>query len=408
MYDNYMIASFVIMALIFLRHITIYKDPTKLNYAPLIIGIGAIASVIHFIIAPAEADVMFTLKGSFIPFVVALMLYIVMNIMHQTQKMAQKRLQEQKLLTLEKKMQELQKSFDDVLLLSKEDRALIKEIIEREKSKEELLSQMSSNQAFFVQEFQKLHKWQEDLQQIILNFEAFKLPELIQTLHAHLEHLQKEQKSSIALIQKELQRQGNLPQEMNKIEKELQNIMQLKEQIAKEIIQATFHNIMPIFESFQKEFYNLRSQIESMQTELKESESILSLTKDQSSVLHKRLKATNELFAPFEQIVSKMLELQELTPQVFQELHDGYSRFEQALSKLSNAVAMIETKESEHIERLAQKIEEMILELDQKMNQTIDEVKTHYTSATEDITENVKLLAKKAQISRGGYRQEEF
>jgi hypothetical protein len=67
------------MALIFLRQISIYKQPNKINYAPLMLGVGAIASVIHFIIAPENQTLIITLKGSFIPILVALMLFIVIK-----------------------------------------------------------------------------------------------------------------------------------------------------------------------------------------------------------------------------------------------------------------------------------------------------------------------------------------
>jgi hypothetical protein len=84
-FDSNLLLAFAFMAILFLRQISILKQPNKINYAPLMIGIGAISSVVHFIIHPDITDVVLLLRESFLPLLVALLLYIVMNILHQTQ-----------------------------------------------------------------------------------------------------------------------------------------------------------------------------------------------------------------------------------------------------------------------------------------------------------------------------------
>lgn len=85
MFEADMLLAFIFMALLFLRQVAILKKPNKINYAPLMLGIGAISSVIHFIVLPDTSDVILLLRESFIPLLVSLLLYIVMNILHQTQ-----------------------------------------------------------------------------------------------------------------------------------------------------------------------------------------------------------------------------------------------------------------------------------------------------------------------------------
>ena len=58
MFDADLIVAFVFMSLLFLRQISILKQANKINYAPLMIGVGAISSVIHFIIHPEVQDVL--------------------------------------------------------------------------------------------------------------------------------------------------------------------------------------------------------------------------------------------------------------------------------------------------------------------------------------------------------------
>jgi hypothetical protein len=85
MFDFDLLIAFFLMSLLFLRQIAILKEPNKINYAPLMLSIGAISSVVHFILHPDTADVILLLRESFIPILGALILYFIMNILHQTQ-----------------------------------------------------------------------------------------------------------------------------------------------------------------------------------------------------------------------------------------------------------------------------------------------------------------------------------
>ena len=85
MFANDLLLSFAFMAILFLRQISILKFPNKINYAPLMIGIGLISSIVHFIINTETENFILLLKESFFPLLFALLLYIIMNILHQNQ-----------------------------------------------------------------------------------------------------------------------------------------------------------------------------------------------------------------------------------------------------------------------------------------------------------------------------------
>jgi len=85
MYESDLLLAFSFMALLFLRQISILKQANKINYAPLMVGIGAISSIVHFIIFPDQKEISLLLRESLLPLLVSLLLYIVMNILHQTQ-----------------------------------------------------------------------------------------------------------------------------------------------------------------------------------------------------------------------------------------------------------------------------------------------------------------------------------
>ena len=75
----------LLWARFFLRQISIYKEPNKINYAPLMIGIGAISATLHFITHPEATQTLLVLKESLFPILVSLILFFIINILHQTQ-----------------------------------------------------------------------------------------------------------------------------------------------------------------------------------------------------------------------------------------------------------------------------------------------------------------------------------
>ena len=80
MFANDLLLSFAFMAILFLRQIFILRQPNKINYAPLMVGIGLISSIVHFIIHPEVTDFVLLVRESLFPLLVSLLLYIVMNI----------------------------------------------------------------------------------------------------------------------------------------------------------------------------------------------------------------------------------------------------------------------------------------------------------------------------------------
>ena len=85
MFDSDILLAFAFMGILFLRQIVIIKRPNKINYAPLMIGIGSIATLVHFIIHPESTDILLIARESLFPLLVSLLLYTVMNILHQIQ-----------------------------------------------------------------------------------------------------------------------------------------------------------------------------------------------------------------------------------------------------------------------------------------------------------------------------------
>jgi citrate synthase len=132
MFDIDLLIALGFMALLFLRHVAILKKPNKINYAPLVIGVGIIASLIHFMIHPNPSDVILLLRESLMPLLVAMILYLVMNILNQTKESEDAKLQDEFTKVLVKEITLLKEFIleleERMTEYSKEDRKVQEEI----------------------------------------------------------------------------------------------------------------------------------------------------------------------------------------------------------------------------------------------------------------------------------------
>ncbi len=77
------LVTYGIMGLLFLRQILVFRQPNKINYAPLLLGVGAIGSMVHLLLHPETDNFLLLLRESLLPMFAGLMLFIVMNILQQ-------------------------------------------------------------------------------------------------------------------------------------------------------------------------------------------------------------------------------------------------------------------------------------------------------------------------------------
>ena len=193
MFDNDLLLAFAFMALLFLRQIVILKQPNKINYAPLMIGIGSISSVVHFIIQPDTSDVIHLLRESFFPLLVALLLFIVMNILHQTQQSEIARAQEDFTKVLVSEVSQL-KSFilelENRMSSAQEDDRIVQEET-RTKFKNDIkaLDAIQINQMKFVDKFDEMQAWHKGVSKAFEYFSEVQMPELDTIVHKHIDIL---------------------------------------------------------------------------------------------------------------------------------------------------------------------------------------------------------------------------
>ena len=403
MFDIYMYISFLLMALIFLRQISIFKQPNKINYAPLILGIGAIASVLHFIISPENQSLMFVLKGSFIPFLVALMLYIIMNIMHQTQIAQNERTRSEFTKALIEQLSKL-KSFTEnlearMMEYANEERELRSEFMARFNKDIDALNKLQQNQEEFLKKFEEAKEYNKELSSLFIHFTEVKLPELDSIIHKHLESLRiteaQHYENLSSFLQDTLGSKERVSIELENIHKEVISISSKTEHISNEIIEKSIIKVQNVTSAFEKELDGLKSLTQGLKTMLNEGENkILSIKAKGDGLINQIETVGNKL----QELESKKEILGDISIR-FMALLDEIERVKKEYinysSYLENNLKNIDEKTKSEFLLLSKKID--------KVYDLLDELMEKHQNTTTDISENVKLLAKKAQMQKGGY-----
>jgi hypothetical protein len=229
MFDIDLLIAFAFMALLFLRQISILKQPNKINYAPLIIGVGAIGAVMHFILHPDTSDVILLLRESFIPLLVSLLLYIIMNIMHQTQESQNARNKDEftKVLVNEiSGLKEFMSELESRMKNSQQEDQRVREEVSR-KFEEDLkaLDTIKENQANFLKKFDEMDSWHQNVSKEFEHFTEIQMPELDNVVHKHIDILRVAEQDHYnqlkSTLQKAVESRGEMSDDMDLLKDKL-------------------------------------------------------------------------------------------------------------------------------------------------------------------------------------------
>ena len=409
MFDIYMYISFAFMALIFLRQISIYKQPNKINYAPLILGIGAISSVIHFIISDENQSVIFILKGSFIPFLVALILYIIMNIMHQTQRAENERLQKEfttALLLQLAKLKEFTESLETRMQnYAKEEKKLREEFSAKFREDIETLSQLLHNQHRFMEKFEELRNWHKELQELFINFTEFKLPELDSVVHKHIEMLRIANKEQFEKILRSLEAtlgtKESLEKKLLSLQTKIEGIQDVADTIAEQIVRKTTTELDAATKNLLEEYTTLFRHAETLKTELLASETKIEAIKTQSEFVIRQMVVVAKKMESFEAKKEIFAKSVDETAALLQKIDRMQMRYEDLFEEFEQLAGALQQKQGE----LANEMHELLQKLPGEIEEKLAKLEEQMISKSETVSESVKLLAKQAQMQKGGYRE---
>ena len=409
MFSGEQLLSFLFMALLFLRQISILKQPNKINYAPLMVGIGAISSVVHFIIHPNTQDVILLLRESLFPLLVSLLLYIVMNILHQTQQteIAKSQTEFSKVLVeqiteLKEFMLELENRMGSV---QQTDREAQEEIRVKFIEDIKILHTIQANQKEFLTKFDEMQIWHKDVSKEFEKFTNVQMPHLDDIVHEHIDILRIAEQDHYnklnSTLEKAVASRGELSEDMDDLKENLQSMKAISDTIAKSITKHTLQQLSGVTKSFESEIVALKSHSEGVKTSLYESESTLATIRAQSEMIMKQMILSSKKMNDLEAKNSGLHDIYSTMNELMKEMEVVKADYVKSQSQLSIIANELKSSEREQVQTMQEQIDTLGETLTKSIEESLSKLHEHYHIADDDITQSVQMLAKKAQLQRG-------
>jgi len=408
MFANDLLLAFLFMALLFLRQIVILKQPNKINYAPLMLGIGAISSVVHFIIHPQHEDVILLLKESFFPLLVALLLYIVLNILHQTQQTENARTQDDFLRVLVDEisgLKEFMSGLENRVSLSQQEDQRVQEAV-RQKFKDDIkaLNDIKINQDKFSLKFKEMEVWHDDVSKGFDHFTEVQLPELDDVVHKHIDILRIAEQDHYnqikAVLNKAVENRVDVSDELEELKQKFSGIKTLSDDIAKSITKHTLEQLSGLIKSFEVQISTLKSQSEAIKTSLDEGESRLDSIRNKSELIMKQMILSSKKMSELEQQSNGLHDIHSDVKSLVGDIEMVKSDYVKSQAQLNVISKEIAASKDEKIDVMKEEIDSLGVALSKKIDESLEKLHEHFHIADDDITQSVQRLSQKAKFKK--------
>ncbi len=405
MFDIDLLVAFAFMGLLFLRQISIIKQPNKINYAPLMIGIGTISGTIHFIAHPEASQSLLVLKESLFPILVSLILYVIMNILHQTQQAQHSKIEYEitkEFLEQFSQLKEFNNELEKRLILNQNDERQSEEHL-RGKFKHDIkmLDAILENQNKFLENFEQMRDWYKNVSKSFEKFTEVQLPSLDNVVHKHIDILRIAEQDHFnkvkGTLSQAMQSRESIKTELDDLRENLLAISNISQTIAKSVTKHTNEQLSEIVRPFEKEMLSLKSHTEGVNTSLYESESKLHNIQERSELIMNQMNLSSKKMQELQAQNSSLHDIYTMMRDLIRDIEGVKSEYVKSQSQLSLIVDDFKTSREDEAVAYRAQMQDFLLTLNSEMQVLFKKLNTHNTQP-EDVTSNLKFLSKQAQL----------
>jgi len=407
-FDNDLLVSFALMSLFFLRQISILKQPSKINYAPLMIGIGIVSSIVHFIINPEHQDFVLLIRESSFPILVSLILFVMMNIMHQTVESEQKKVQHQftrelidQIAQLKLYTSELETKISISQKLNLESQ---KDIREQFKEDIKALDAIKINQNKFLDKFDEIEQWSKGVTQAFENFSNVQMPVFDDVVHKHIDILRVSEQDHYNKLTNILQRavdsRTDMSQDLEEVKSSMIKMGSLSADISEAIVSNTMRKLITVSSTFEDELLSLKSHSESLNTSLLESDAKILSIKKESEMLMTQMSLSSHKMNEIQEQNSSIYDLYAKMKSLMIEIESIKSDYVKSQSELTNLARELKKSQEDEIGSVKEEMESLIIILTDKIDGSLEKLHEHFHIANERLSPSVQELTKRAQIKK--------
>lgn len=341
--------AIVLMSLLFLRHTSVYRDRNKINYTPVVVAIGFIAGLLHFVMLSDSNEWLLTLRESLLTVIVGSVLSAIMSVMSQTQDVINRQLDDvhaqnthNDIELLHGLLASINVSLGHVTQMESTTHQQLKNIFKEEI---EALGSILHNQKFFIQKVESMLAQQQSAQEKFEEFTLSEMPSLDNIVHRHIDMLrisEQDHFNQLKSVMKstndekkehhdEIVRIGNILEKIQK-SKSIEGITGILERELSHIINDFSHHIQTIgFKS------------ESIVNTLLENETVLKSSRDQSELILQQMALSSKQMREISHNTKELNDSMRPLGTLFNSAEAMFKEFLMAKSKLSELIVSLES-----------------------------------------------------------------
>ncbi len=400
-----LIIAIVIMVLIFLRQVFILKESNKINYAPIILGIGTVFGLLNFIFHADEQNLIFSIQESLVSVILGIVFYGVVVVLQQSKQNEflhktgeAYAFLEQSLVEFRDELRDLQGQVASIKELQKNTKTLENE--DGFKYDKKALEAIMSNQSAILQKFDFASSWYKEIIKELKDFTKKEFPELDSIVHKHIELLKNQEQDHYvktkALLLKSFENRVDVKDELAQLKLSIDAIAKSATAISSNIVKYTKDELELVLESFGEELGKIISNASSINTKLYEGESRLVNIKQNSESIMRQMvlssKKMDEIESQSQNASAVVAKFSELFDEV-DKLKVEYIKSQETLRFLTKE---LDSSNKEHLSSIKNEVDYMVQTLSTRVMDMI-----YQLEQKEDSSKNQDLLAK--AIKARGY-----
>ncbi len=408
MFDVENMVVIALMALLFLRQFAVFKQVSKINYAPLVLILGVLGTLLHLMM-DSQGEFFLVLREALLPLLISLVLYLILNILNQTQH-SSRTLQQEELKT--QVLRDIDEIKQDILALNEREYHLdnihsdtdTEHLKKAFKEDVAVLKEVRQNQEIFMKIFEENMKRYNKSMQGFEEFTKTKMPEFDAIIHRHIEILRIAEQDHFNQIKEALEYYKSTHQtlhaDINTINKALRDIKNMHTAKADKMVEQASLELQRLFSSYETRVSHLQSQSETLEMGMSENELLLERLKERSESLIGQIALISKKMDTMVQATQTLPNLDFFVETLAAQRHDIQEEIIIFKEEVTTFKELVDTSKNEHEQALEDAIGMLANALNEKVDQAITKLYEHYFSLQNSNASTMKELASRSKIQK--------
>ncbi|WP_295052228.1 hypothetical protein [Sulfuricurvum sp.] len=387
------------MSLLFLRHTAVYKDPSKINYTPMVLALGVIGGLLHFILSGSME--MNVIKESLLSLSVGILLSAVMSVMNQTVSVINTHEDRLRMGKISEEITSLMTLKDRLDLITQMEGSTHDQIRHRFKEEFDALNVIQANQKLFITKIESLMAQQQNAMGKFEEFTFTELPSLDNVVHRHIDMLRVAEQDHFLQLKNVAKSSSNEQKEVHVHLKEIHELLHRMShhQLPDNTISVLQKELDRIVHDFSNHLQMLGAKSETIITSLLENDSLLKGSREQSELIMQQMvlssKQMREMTAQAKELSDSLKPLSHL----FDSAETLHNEFIHSKGKLSELIVTLESYEHQEYRAIRQSLEQVAAEATAQMQLFVQNLQKKEIHPMIE-AKNVQELASKVKLHK--------